>query len=240
MDRLEDFHIKYKSQPRELLQTVYEKKCYHLFLSAVPLFVQLIGKVDPGCALVSEIILDLLERKEAILALLPRIPMLHESFILTQAVERKIVIDFSHCLFDKASKEFYYETILRKDCLELFTLYQEDILAMSVRPVTFQRIIAYSSLQILKCIKISKEDCDFCLGRALEKDERNEEILAHLSSLYDNRQILRLYLFRDFYSGYREQVAMLLRIGANPDEEMKKDFQKMDPEQYIQLFGEDV
>lgn len=225
MDQLEDFHVKYESQPRELLETIYEKKCYHLFLSAIPLFVQLIGKVDAECPLVSEIILDLLERdlstrvgerliKEGILALLPRIPMLHEGFILTEAVKRKIVIDFTYPLFTEGCKAFYYETILKKDCVELFILYEQDILALSIRTSISKILISHSSLQILKRIKLTKEDCKFCMGRALEKYDKDEKILTYLPSLYENQAILCLHLLRSFYNGEREQVLMLLRVGG--------------------------
>lgn len=246
MDQLADFCAKYESQPRELLETIYEKKCYHLFLSAIPLFVQLIRKVDAGCPLVSEIILDLLQRKEPMLALLPRIPMLHDGFILEEAVKRKIAIDFTYPLFTDGCKAFYYETILKKDCVELFLLYKDAIIDSTESQSFYKFLTQCYSLKILRCLDLSQQQCDWCVFWLYDEvqsqglNNKIEELLFYLCSLYDYHDFLSLRLLRTFGNPLSLEPFFLAKVLPNPNDATKLLLRTKNPMLFGQLFGEDV
>lgn len=120
--------VEYSLQPERILQLIYEEKRYECLPTVAPLFT-LLFKLDHQHPLCVSILLDLFDRSEySVLASFPGDLHLDVKFFTDQALERKIVLDFDVSPFFTAVYEaYYYETILKKDCLELFLPLEENI-----------------------------------------------------------------------------------------------------------------
>lgn len=238
--------VEYSLQPEKIFEAIYQRKNYECLLPLLPLFISLVN-VDRQHPLALNILLDLFERKEKqIIVLFPFMRGLDTKFLIEQAIERKIKIDFDNALFKVKRVDYYYNLILERDCVELFLIHKDDI-ESSIDDYHFYKILSqnYSS-KILRHVGVNQELGGWCVTHVLDEvgrggpSERKEELLRYLCSLYDYRDLITRDLLRSFDNRPLSESIFFARLLPKPDEETKQKLRAKNPELFTQLFGEDV
>lgn len=233
--------VEYSLQPEKILQVIFNEKRYECLPSVMP-FLNALLQQNKEHPLGIAILLDLLERKEP----LPRI--LNMDFLLQQAVERNIVVDFEQN--DFLEREPYYMAILQEDCIELFTLFAEEI-SQTIDGYDFHEIVtAYGAVQIFEAVSFRAEFFDTCFYSLLVS---YTSAVCSLEKRKKYARILRRVLENNTFQTQIDKVsrgleeredtkklASLLCLGYRMSKEQKELIRANKPELFAQLFSEDV
>lgn len=238
--------IEYSLSSKRLLERLFETKRYDCVLPIAPLLRKEFYDENPTAM---DICLDLLERKEALSAL--PLPSLKTDTILQRAITRKIAIDVNlrhegHSIFSEAHKYSYYYRILTTDCLELFLVYEKEIMHRFGERID-GTVDLYFFPRILKAISRTEDWCKKSLSIALKtsillriNSQDYDDLLLHLFATYDCRAKVYKHLFVKTQRCYLFHYKSLLKIAAEYDEKIAPKLKQVEPELYAKIFTEDV
>lgn len=238
--------VEYSLQPENILQVIFDSKRYECLPVVLP-FLSVLFEQDNRHPLGVNILLDLLERKVP----LPHMTSIDRFFLLEQAVQRKIVIDFTQNKF--LHRGVYHSEIIKQDCIELFVILREDILVSIAKdPKYYYEIIPeYMAVRVFEAIPLRLEDYDLYFYNLLQNytdcfaDNRSrakfyERMIRHVissDSLQEHLQHLCFYLQN---KNYFDMLASLVRLGFQMSKQIKELIHICKPKEYTKLFGEDV